>query len=138
VSGYWRTPSNWTPAGGPPTASDAATIDGSGTYTVTVRKADVADSLTLSDANATLNVGGPRASLTIGGALTISDGTLNVSPYLHGGSLTVGALDLSGGSFSMNAGRRAQAQRNAQPDGRNAYAGRHDLGRHDRFDRGGR
>jgi hypothetical protein len=59
-------------------------INGSGTYVVTVRKADVAESLRLSDANATLNVGGSRASLTIGGALTMSSRRLNISPYRHG------------------------------------------------------
>ena len=104
VSGHWRIASDWSPAGGPPTASDAATIDGSGTYTVIVRLRDSASSLTLSDPNATLNDFGPRASLTIGGALTISDGTLNISPNREGGALTVGALNLSGGSLNMDGG----------------------------------
>ena len=58
VSGYWRTARDWTPAGGPPTASDAATINGSGTYTVKVHLSDFANSLTLSGANATLNSSG--------------------------------------------------------------------------------
>jgi hypothetical protein len=103
VSGHWRTASDWSPAGGPPTASDAATIDGSGTYTVTVRLRDFASSLTLSDPNATLNDEGAHASLTIGGALTISDGTLNLSSTDDdGGSLTVGSLNLSGGSLNLD------------------------------------
>jgi hypothetical protein len=53
VGGDWNDASDWTPAGGPPTPSDSAMIGGTGTYTVTVDSADVADSLTLSDANAT-------------------------------------------------------------------------------------
>jgi hypothetical protein len=103
VSGHWRTASDWSPAGGPPTASDSATIDGSGTYTVTVRLRDFASSLTLSDPNATLNDEDAHASLTIGGALTISDGTLNISPSDDGGVLTVGALSLSGGALTIGA-----------------------------------
>jgi hypothetical protein len=101
VSGDWNLGSNWTPAGGPPTASDSATINGSATTTVTVDSADVADSLTLSDANATLNDAGAAASLTIGGALTMSAGTLNISPNKDGGVLTVGALNLSGGVLTV-------------------------------------
>jgi hypothetical protein len=104
VTGHWRTASDWSPAGGPPTASDAATIGGSGTYTVIVRLHDFASSLTLSDPNATLNDYGAHASLTIGGALGISDGTLNISPDDDGGSLTVGSLSLSGGSLNMDGG----------------------------------
>jgi hypothetical protein len=101
ASGHWRTASDWNPAGGPPTASDAATIGGSGTYTVSVNSSDFASSLTLSDPNATLNDEGAHASLTIGGALTMSDGTLNISPDDDGGSLTVGSLNLSGGTLDI-------------------------------------
>jgi hypothetical protein len=45
ASGFWRTASNWTPAGGPPAASDAATIGGYQKYTVTVRRGDFAGSV---------------------------------------------------------------------------------------------
>ena len=31
VTGNWKTASDWTPAGGPPTASDSATINGTAT-----------------------------------------------------------------------------------------------------------
>ena len=154
VSGHWRIASDWSPAGGPPTASDAATISGSGTYTVTVRRRDVANSLTLSDANATLNDDGYRASLTIRGALRMSNGTLNI----HGDSLGVGVANgrrrahdeqwnaqrrgLAHGRRAESFRRRpdhrlgAQPQRNAEPDGRNADSGQLDPGRDDRFDRG--
>jgi hypothetical protein len=107
VSGDWNLASDWTPAGGPPTASDSATINGSATDTITVDTADVASSLTLTDANATLDDGGASASLTVGGLLTMSDGTLNISlgsrqDGYDGGSLTVGALNLSGGAMTVN------------------------------------
>jgi hypothetical protein len=102
VSGDWNLASDWTPAGGPPTASDSATINGTATTIVTVDTPDVADSLTLSDANADLFEDGSSASLTIGGTLTMSDGTLIISSEEDGGSLTVGALDLSGGLLTVN------------------------------------
>jgi fibronectin-binding autotransporter adhesin len=102
VSGDWNLGSNWKPAGGPPTASDSATINGTAADTITVDSADVADSLTLSDANATLNDAGSSASLTIGGAFTMSAGTLNISRSKDGGVLTIGALDLSGGALNVN------------------------------------
>jgi hypothetical protein len=47
VSGDWNLASDWTPSGGPPTASDTARINGSATDTITVDTADVAKSLTL-------------------------------------------------------------------------------------------
>jgi hypothetical protein len=82
-----------------------ATINGSATTTITVDTADVANSLTLSDANATLNDGGLSASLAIGGTLTMSNGTLNISPDGDGGALTVGALNLSGGASVLDNGQ---------------------------------
>src|SRR6516162_9063296 len=97
VSGDWNDASDW--SGGPPTASDAARINGSATDTITVDSADVAKSLTLSDANAMLTDDGSSASLTIGGALTMSNGTLETTPDGDGGSLTIGALNLSGGEI---------------------------------------
>jgi hypothetical protein len=104
VSGDWNTASNWTPTGGPPKSTDSATINGSTTDAVTVDTADVAKSLTLSDANATLNDDGASASLTIGGTLAMSAGTLNISPNGDGGVLAVGALKLSGGALTVNSG----------------------------------
>jgi hypothetical protein len=105
VSGDWNLASDWTPAGGPPKSTDSATIKGSATTTVTIDTADVAQSLTLSDANATLNDDGASASLTIGGTLTMSNGTLNIDSDGDGGSLTAGALNLSGGAFTLDDGQ---------------------------------
>jgi fibronectin-binding autotransporter adhesin len=96
VNGDWKTASDWTPSGGPPKSTDSATINGSATTTVTVDTADVAQSLTLSDANATLN-DDSGASLTIGGTLAMSNGTLNDT-----GTLTFGALTLSGGALTID------------------------------------
>jgi hypothetical protein len=100
VSGDWNLASDWRPAGGPPKSTDSATINGSATDTITVDTADVANSLTLSDANATLNDVGPSASLTIGGVLKVRNGTLYISGD-QGGLLTVGALNLSGGALNI-------------------------------------
>jgi hypothetical protein len=102
VSGDWNLARDWRPSGGPPTASDAARINGSATDAITVGTADVVDSLTLSDPNATLNDVGSSASLTIGGTLSMSNGTLNISPGFDFGVLTVGALNLSGGALTLN------------------------------------
>ncbi len=106
VSGNWKTASDWTPAGGPPTSSDSATISATGTYTVTVDSADAASSLTFSSADATPNDAGSSASLTIGGTLAMSAGALNVATEsVASGVLTVnGALDLFGGALNVNAG----------------------------------
>jgi hypothetical protein len=108
VSGDWDVAANWSPSGGPPTLTDTATIGGTGTYTVTVDTDDVAKSLTLSDPNATVvddgvfGSGNP-ASLTISGTFSMCAGTFNLSHYV-GGSLTVGALNLSGGALTINGG----------------------------------
>ena len=43
-SGNWKTAADWSPAGGPPTSADSATISATGSnYTVTVNSADAAD-----------------------------------------------------------------------------------------------
>jgi hypothetical protein len=106
ISGDWSDANNWSPSGGPPTASDIATISGTATTEIDVSTADTASSLTLSNANATLNDDGASASLTIGGTLTMSNGTINIDPSSNpkGGSLlTVGALDFSGGAITIDA-----------------------------------
>jgi hypothetical protein len=105
VSGDWNDPNNWTPAGGPPTASDSATINGSAASTVTVDTADAANSLTLSDPNATLNIDGASASLTVD-SLTLSAGTLNVSSSRDGGLLALsgGTLTQTGGNLILGRG----------------------------------
>jgi hypothetical protein len=99
VNGHWRIASDWSPAGGPPTASDSATIGGSGTYTVTVSLSDFASSLTLSDPNATLNDVGKHASLTIGGPLNLSGGALTIGSR---GKLNLGGtLSQTGGTLTL-------------------------------------
>src|SRR5208282_5884854 len=74
--------SDWS-LGAPPTAEIPAVIDATGTYTVSISSADTAASLTINDANATVEdeSGG---SLALGGALTI----------------TAGAFDLTGGTIT--------------------------------------
>ena len=64
--------------------------------------------MTLSSANATVNDDGASASLTIGGTLAISAGTLNVATAsVASGALTVnGPLNLSGGALTVNGGGR--------------------------------
>jgi hypothetical protein len=101
VSGDWNVASDWTPAGGPPTNGDSATINGTATDTITVDTEDVAQTVTISDANATLDDGGTLIGVT----LTMSDGTLNISPGGDGGVLQViGALNLSGGALTVYSG----------------------------------
>ena len=102
VSGDWNLASDWTPAGGPPKSTDSATINGSATTTVTVDSADVAKSLTLSDAKATVN---DTSSLTIGGAFSLSAGVFNIGPSSTPGSLSVGgAFTLNGGALNVDDG----------------------------------
>ena len=102
LSGDWNLASDWTPAGGPPTASDTAKISGSATTTVTVDTADHAKSLTLSDANATVN---DTSSLTIGGAFAFSAGVFNIGPSSTPGSLNVGGtFTVNGGALNVNDG----------------------------------
>jgi fibronectin-binding autotransporter adhesin len=105
VSGDWNLASNWDPEGGPPTASDSATIKGSATTTIAVDSADVAKSLKLSDANATIDDDGSNTSLTIGGRFSLKAGTFNVDiTDTDSGLLTVGSLNLSGGTLSIFGG----------------------------------
>lgn len=117
VSGDWDVAGDWTPSGGPPTTSDSATINGTASFSVAVDTADVANSLTLSDANATLNDDGASASLTIGETLTMSNGTLNISPDGDGGVLTVNELYLSGGALNIYSGGQLDAGFNLHQTG---------------------
>ena len=76
----------------PPTTGNPAVIDTSGTYTVTISSADVAQSLVINDAGATVldETGG---SLTLGGALTIDAGLFEFAGGTLAGvsALTIGA-----------------------------------------------
>ena len=124
------------PGWGPADGFGSATINGSATDTITVDTADHARSLTLSDPNATLNDDGASASLTIGGMLTMSNGTLNVGPYTRG-VLAVGALNLTGGALALDGGAQLDLKGTlSQTGGTLTLVGLHDLGRHDQFDSG--
>jgi hypothetical protein len=95
ATGDWNSKSNWTPASGPPKSTDSATVGGTGTYAVSVDSADAAKSLTLSNANATVN---DTSSLKIGGAFSLNAGVFNI-----GVSSTPGLLNV-GGAFTLNGG----------------------------------
>jgi hypothetical protein len=106
VSGDWDDPNNWTPAGGPPTSADDATIAGSPSADIiTVDTADAANALTLSDPNATLDIDGASASLSVD-SLMLSAGALNVSSSRDGGLLALngGMLDQTGGNLILGRG----------------------------------
>ncbi len=98
-SGNWDSGSSWTPTGGPPTASDTATINATGTYTVTISSADVAQTVILDSANATIDdtTGG---SLTVGGTLGIDTGTYD----LLGGTLTAAHIRIQHGGLLEGSG----------------------------------
>ncbi len=98
-SGDWDSGSSWTPTGGPPTASDTATINATGTYAVTISSADVAQTVTLDSANATIDdsAGG---SLTVGGTLGIDTGTFD----LLGGTLTATHIRIQHGGLLEGSG----------------------------------
>ncbi len=86
-------------SGGPPKATDTATISATGTaYTVTINSADVAKSLTESSASATVDDTG---SLTLSGTLTLSAGTFILR---SGGTLRGGTTKLTGGTFACEGG----------------------------------
>jgi hypothetical protein len=98
-SGNWDSGSSWTPTGGPPTATDTATISATGTYAVTINSADVAQTVTLDSAGATIddNAGG---SLTVGMTLGIDTGTFD----LLGGALTAAHIRIQHGGLLEGSG----------------------------------
>lgn len=98
-SGNWDSGSSWTPTGGPPTATDTATINATGTYTVTISSADVAQTVVLDSAGATIDdtAGG---SLTVGGTLGIDTGTYD----LLGGTLTATHIRIQHGGLLEGSG----------------------------------
>ena len=75
----------------PPTSENPTVIDASGTYTVTISSADVAQSLTVNDTGVTvLDTNG--GSLTLGGALTVNAGIFEFDGGILAGvsTLTIG------------------------------------------------
>ena len=95
ASADWTTSGlDWS-TGSPPTTGTDAVIDASGTYAVTITSADVAQSLTIDAAGATVSdeSGG---SLALGGALAIAAGEFD----LAGGALLATSIDVANsGSF---------------------------------------
>src|SRR6185437_14682657 len=77
ASDDWTTGSDWSTDSAPATGTDAV-IDAGGTYTVTITSADVAQSLTINAADATVSdqSGG---SLALGGALTVAAGEFDLT-----------------------------------------------------------
>jgi hypothetical protein len=95
-TGDWDIGSNWSPSGGPPTATDSATINETGAaYTVTVDTADVAKSLTENSASATVEDTG---SLTLSKTFALEAGAF----LLDGGELSGGTVKLEGGTFDFS------------------------------------
>ena len=79
ISGDWDNANDWSPSGGPPTSSgfgDHPTARPP--FTVNIGYADVANSLTISDANATINAS--FSDMLTVGSLTMSNGSVNVYP----------------------------------------------------------
>jgi hypothetical protein len=105
ASGDWASAASWTASGtGGPTSSEAAVIDASGAYTVSIDGAAVAHSLTVNAAGATVVDSG---SLTLGGALTVDAGTFE----LDNGNLQAASIAIAAaGTFLIEHGNIALAQ----------------------------
>src|SRR5262249_38493930 len=99
AGGDWATAGNW--GNGVPTASLAADIDASGTYTVTISSADTTYGLLINAAGATIsdNTGGSLSVTGTGGpsnpngALTINGGSFAPA----GGGLNAGSISIANG-----------------------------------------
>ncbi len=99
VSGNWQTALDWS-GGDVPDSADAATINASGSYVVTISSADVAYSLAIDNAGTTvaINSGG---TLSLGGVLTLAEGTVELN---SGGIVSGGTLVSTGGNFVWTGG----------------------------------
>ncbi len=98
--GDWAQGSNWS-TGVAPTAVDSATIDRTGSYSVTISGADTVGSLLVTDPGATVSINA-NANLAVTGTLTLSAGSLNLSGTLSGGTIVSsgGTIVWSGGTLS--------------------------------------
>ena len=98
--GDWAQGSNWS-GGVAPTAVDNATVDLTGSYSVTVSSADKVYSLAVTDPGATISINA-NANLAVAGILTLSAGSLNLSGALSGGTIVSGGGTIvwSGGTLS--------------------------------------
>lgn len=94
VSDDWASAADW--SAGVPTASEDAIINAKGAYTVAISSADIAHSLTIDAAGATLqeDSGG---SLTLKGRLTLDAGTV----ILDGANSFTGQTRLIGGTLEI-------------------------------------
>jgi hypothetical protein len=78
-SGNWDLASNWSPSGGPPTASSIASIGGTTAETITVENAQTVATVILDNKNASLDIGGATgATLTATKTVAIEEGSLGV------------------------------------------------------------
>ncbi len=100
VNGDWSTAADWS-GGVVPNGTDDVSINLAGTYDVTVSTAHAAHTLTLNAANGSLEV---KNTLTMGGTLTVTNGSLLLDSggVLNDGS--TGSLVVNGGTFTLGAG----------------------------------
>ena len=97
--GNWTNAIDWS-GGVVPNSDNAANITASGTYEVVISSPDVAYSLVVNDAGATvaINSGG---TLTLSGPLTVAAGILELN---GGGTISGGTLLSTGGTFDWAGG----------------------------------
>jgi YVTN family beta-propeller protein len=109
LGGNWATATNWNH--GTPTASVAADIDATGTYSVAITTNDIAYGLFLNDAQATVTDKGGALTLAGAGGATNPNGALNLNEgtfVLNGGGLKAGTISTSsGGTFLIAKGTYA-------------------------------
>jgi hypothetical protein len=99
-SADWSTAADWS-NGAPPGTGDDAVIGGTSTYTVTISASEVANSLTIDDANATVELNGGTLNLGTSsnlGTLTLEPGSV-IGFGSSGGTLQNALVQLLGGSF---------------------------------------
>ena len=98
ASGDWATGTLWTPEGPPNALTADATIGVTGTYTVTIGAAEAfsVNSLTISDAAASLDLLG---TLALGG--TTATLNLNAGTIIEDGVISGGTIAVAGGSFEV-------------------------------------
>jgi hypothetical protein len=98
AGGAWSTATNWS-TGAVPTSSSSVTVAVAGVYTIDITAAAAANSLTVTDASATID---DTAALSVGSIFALTAGTfaLGSGGEVVGGTITVGA----GGGFQGSGG----------------------------------
>ncbi len=99
AGGDWSDAGAWS-GGVVPGASDDAVIQGSANYTVTVTKAEAADSLTVNNPSALVSIS-TGGALSLGSGIDLESGDLRLS---QGGVISGGTLSSSGGAFQFKGG----------------------------------